>query len=274
MVEDALSRRPTINHISVAYHEELSALKDLYARDDYFSSPYQALLQGESLSDFTMAEGYLFFKGKLCICKELKEKVLGESHNPPFIGHRGISSTIEILERFFYWPTLRQDAKNYVVNCLICQKVKADRNKPSRLLLSLLVRESPWLHITMDFLSGIPRTIHGHDTIWTVVDRFSKQAHFIPCKKNLGAPEAAHLFIKHIFALHGMPRSIVSDRDSRFTSNFWQALFENLGTSLRFSSAYDPQTDGQSEITNRTILDLLTSYVSHQKTVEKVPAYC
>ncbi|MCO5591387.1 hypothetical protein L7F22_045370 [Adiantum nelumboides] len=117
----------------------------------------------------------------------------------------------------------------------------------------------------MDFIFGSPKSIHGNTRIWTIVDRFSKQAHFIPVKKTIKAHLAhqmATLFISQIFKYHGLPSSIVSDRDPRMTSNFWKGLFENLGTRLNFSSAYHPQTDGQSEIANLTILDLLKSYVT------------
>ena len=109
---------------------------------------------------------------------------------------------------------------------------------------------------------GLPKSIHGNTGIWTIVDRFSKQAHFIPVKKTIKPHHMATLFISQIFKYHGLPKSIVSARDPRMTSLFWKGLFENMGTKLNFSSAYHPQTDGQSEIVNSTILDLLKSYVN------------
>ncbi|MCO5612471.1 hypothetical protein L7F22_066738 [Adiantum nelumboides] len=114
----------------------------------------------------------------------------------------------------------------------------------------------------MDFIFGLPKSIHGNTGIWTIVDRFSKQAHFIPVKKTIKAHQMATLFISQVFKYHGLPMSIVSDRDPRMTSNFWKGLFENLGTRLNFSSAYHSQTDGQSEIANLTVLDLLKAYVT------------
>ena len=113
----------------------------------------------------------------------------------------------------------------------------------------------------MDFIFGLPKSIHGNTGIWTIVDRFSKQAHFIPVKKSIKSHHMATLFVSQIFKYHGMPSSIISDRDPRMTSLFWKGLFENLGTKLNFSSAYHPQTDGQSKIANLTILDLLKNYV-------------
>ena len=117
----------------------------------------------------------------------------------------------------------------------------------------------------MDFIFYLPTTSSGNNGIWTIIDRFSKQAHFIAVRKNIKADRMATLFLSHIFKYHGLPTSIISDRDPRTTSLFWRALFDNLGTTLKFSSAYHPQTDGQSEIANSTILDLLKAYVSDQK---------
>ncbi len=111
----------------------------------------------------------------------------------------------------------------------------------------------------MDFIFGLPKYIHGNTGIWTIVDRFSKQAHFIPVKKTIKSHHMENLFIANIFKHHGLPMSIVSDKDPRMTSNFWKGLFENLGTKLNFSLAYHPQTDGQSEISNSIVLDLLSS---------------
>ena len=114
----------------------------------------------------------------------------------------------------------------------------------------------------MVFIFGLPRSMQGNTGIWTIVDRFSKQAHFIPIKKTIKAHHMAKLFISQIFKYHGLPTSIVFDRDPRMTILFWRSLFENLGTRLNFSLTYHPQTDGQSEIVNSVILDLLKCYVN------------
>ncbi|MCO5597415.1 hypothetical protein L7F22_051492 [Adiantum nelumboides] len=118
----------------------------------------------------------------------------------------------------------------------------------------------------MDFIFNLPRNQSGHDGIWTIIDRFNKQAHFIPVKKTVKPNYLAQLFVAEIFVLHGMPETSVSDRDPRFTSLFWKAIWENIGTRLQFSSSFHPQTDGQSEIANSVVLDLLKSYISDQKT--------
>ena len=140
---------------------------------------------------------------------------------------------------------MRKDIANHITECDICQRTKYDRNKTQGKLMSLPIPKNPWEDISMDFIIGLPITTNMNDMIWTIVDRFSKQAHFIPCKKTQGAPELARLFIKTIFIHHGMPKSIVSNRDPKFTCKFWRALFENVGTKLKFSTSFHLQIDGQ-----------------------------
>ncbi|MCO5587557.1 hypothetical protein L7F22_041507 [Adiantum nelumboides] len=115
----------------------------------------------------------------------------------------------------------------------------------------------------MDFIFGLPKTSFGNEGIWTIVDRFRKQAHFIPMRKQITVKQMAKIFLVTVFKCHGMPRSIVCDRDPRMTRSFWRALWQNLHSTLQFSSSYHPQTGGQSEIVNSTVLDLLKCYVSN-----------
>ncbi|MCO5608666.1 hypothetical protein L7F22_062880 [Adiantum nelumboides] len=235
---------------------------DEYAIDPDFKDVISAIALGKKEEPFTLEDGYLLHGNRLCITHSLREKVMYESHAPPYAGHRGIQSTLRAIETYFYWPTMKRDILDYVSKCVVCQKTKFDRGKQPGLLQPLPIPNSPWESISMDFIFGLPKSIHGNTGIWTIVDRFSKQAHFIPVKKTINAHQMATLFISQIFKYHGLPSSIVSDRDPRMTSNFWKGLFENLGTRLNFSSVYHPQTDGQSEIANLTILDLLKSYVT------------
>ncbi|MCO5614804.1 hypothetical protein L7F22_069088 [Adiantum nelumboides] len=137
--------------------------------------------------------------------------------------------------------------------------------KAPGLLQPLPIRDKPWESIAMDFIFDLPRTPTGNDGIWTIICRFSKQAHFVPVRKKIKSDHMVKLFMHNIFKYHGMPQSIVSDRDPRTTSLFWKALFENMGTTLKFSSSFHPQTDGQLEEANSTVLDLLKCYVSEHK---------
>ena len=156
---------------------------------------------------------------------------------------------------------MKRDVVKYVSSCLTCQQIKAEHQKPAGLLQPLSVPEWKWDEIAMDFVMGLPRTPKGHDPIWVIVDRLTKSAHFLPMKKNFSLARLAQLYVEEIVRLHGVPSAIVSDRDPRFTSRFWEALQTALGTRLKFSTAFHPQTDGQTERTIQTLEDLLRACV-------------
>ncbi|GKB98732.1 putative reverse transcriptase domain-containing protein [Tanacetum coccineum] len=145
----------------------------------------------------------------------------------------------------------------YVSRCLTCSKIKAKHQKPSGFLQQPEIPEWKWEKITMDFVTKFPKSSSGHDTIWVVVDRLTKSAHFLPIREDYKTEKLAKIYVNEIVARHGVPVSIISDRDGRFTSHLWQALQEALGTRLDMSTAYHPQTDGQSERTIQTLKDML-----------------
>lgn len=160
---------------------------------------------------------------------------------------------------------MASDVAHYVASCPCCQLVKPSNQKPWGELLPLDVPSGPWESVGMDFIVQLPKTPRGHTAILTVVDRLTKAAHFIPCNDSITARQTARLFFDNVFRLHGMPRSIVSDRDPRFTSQFWQVFTELVGMQCRMSTAFHPQTDGLTERTHRTLEDMLRSFAGDRQ---------
>ena len=196
---DALSRRPRVNAVSTVHHDEFSALPSLYKYDNDFKEVWADLNQAKAVSPYSLKDGFLYHQQAICVAQPLRQKVMDEAHASPYAGHRGIMPTTQALERYFYWPSMRTDIERYVRECLICQKVKYDRHKTPGLLQPLPIPEAPWESIAMDFITDLPRTQYGNDAIWTIIDRFSKQAHFLPIRKKIKADHMAKLFLAHIF---------------------------------------------------------------------------
>ncbi|GJY50143.1 putative reverse transcriptase domain-containing protein [Tanacetum coccineum] len=154
-----------------------------------------------------------------------------------------------------------EDIAEYVSKCLTCSKIKAEHQKPSGLLQQPEIPEWKWEKITMDLVTKLPRSSGGYDAIWVIVDRLTKSAHFLPIREDYKTEKLARIYINEIVARHGVPVSIISDRNGRFASHLWQALQEALGTKLHMSTAYHPKTDGQSERTIQTLEDMLRACV-------------
>jgi len=202
-------------------------------------------------------------KGRVCVPNDddLRRLILEEGHKSKMSLHPGTNKMYQDLKENFWWPGMKRQVAEIVASCLTCQKVKIEHQSPAGRIQSLDVPVWKWDIISMDFVVALPRTPRKYDSIWVVVDRLTKSAHFIPVKTNYTAQKYAEVYIAEIVRLHGVPTSIISDRDPKFTSHFWQALQEALGTKLRLSSAYHPQTDGQSERTIQTMEDLLRACV-------------
>ncbi|GJX61237.1 reverse transcriptase domain-containing protein [Tanacetum coccineum] len=165
------------------------------------------------------------------------------------------------LRDMYWWPGMKRDIATYVSKCLTCSKVKAEHQRPSGLLQQPEIPEWKWDKITMDFITKLPRSKSGHDTIWVIVDRLTKSAHFLAIREDYSTEKLAKIYVDEIVARHGVPVSIISDRDGRFTSRCWQTVQKALGTRLDMSTAYHPQTDGQSERTIQTLEDMLRACV-------------
>nr|GEV76700.1 retrotransposon protein, putative, Ty3-gypsy subclass [Tanacetum cinerariifolium] len=180
---------------------------------------------------------------------DLRTLIIHESHKSKYSIHHGPDKIYQDLKPLYWWPNMKVDIATYVSKCLTCSKVKVEHQKPSGLLVQLEIPEWKWEKITMDFITKLPKTTNGYDTIWVIVDRLTKSAHFLPMRENDPIEKLMKLYIKEVVTRHGVPISIIFDRDGRFTSLFWQALHKALGTRLDMSTAYHPETDGQSERT-------------------------
>ncbi|XP_021769518.1 uncharacterized protein LOC110733760, partial [Chenopodium quinoa] len=227
-----------------------------------FSSKYKsgkANVVADALS--RRHNGFLFKGNRLCIPKcPIRSLLIHEAHGGGLAGHVGIHKTMELLQAHFYWPKMLATVHRVVSRCSTCQRAKMVFHKG--LYKPLPIPERPWEDVSMDFIVALPRTQRGKDSIMVVVDRFSKMAHFIPCHKTEDAMKVAKLYFEEVVRFHGVPRTIVSDRDTKFLSHFWKSMWRLMGTKLLFSTSHHPQTDGQTEVVNRILGSLLRALVS------------
>ena len=264
VVADALSRK-TVVAMSLQYNDwrlaedgamlaQLEAqpvlkqmIIDAQKNDEELQKKLQMVRDGDE-TEFSVKEvGSLYFQKRLCVPddKYLKKKLLFEAHNTVFTMHPGGNKMYQDLKQFYWWKGMKRDVTEYVSKCLTCQQVKAEHQVPTGLLNPLLIPQWKWDNITMDFVSGFPLTQQKHDYVWVIVDKLTKSAHFIPIRMDYSMDRLAELYVEKIVQLHGVPLSIVSDRDPHFTSRFWKELQSALGTKQKFSTIFHPQTDGQ-----------------------------
>ncbi|WVZ89561.1 hypothetical protein U9M48_035945 [Paspalum notatum var. saurae] len=190
-----------------------------------------------------MNRGTLWYKNRICVpnVDSIRKLILSEAHDMAYSIHPGSTKMYYDLKERFWWYGMKRAVAEYVAICDTCQRVKAEHQRPAGLLQPLKVPEWKWEEITMDFIVGLPRTQKGYNSIWVVVDRLTKVAHFIPSAK------LAEPYISVIVRLHGVPKRIIFDRGSRFTSRFWERLHNSLDTKLGFGTAYHPRTDGRTK---------------------------
>ncbi|GJS97543.1 reverse transcriptase domain-containing protein [Tanacetum coccineum] len=208
-------------------------------------------------------DGSLYFMDRIWVplVGGVRTVIMDEAHKSRYSVHPGADKMYYDLRDMYWWPGMKRDIATYVSECLTCAKVKAEHQRPSGLLQQPEIPEWKWENITMDFITKLPRTRNGHDAIWVVVDRLTKSAHFLAIREDYSTEKLARLYTDEIVARHGVPVSIISDRDARFTSRLWQTFQKALGTRLDMSTAYHPQTDGQSERTIQTLEDMLRACV-------------
>lgn len=203
---------------------------------------------------YTLVHGILFYKGRLVIpaLSDWIPKLLVEFHSTQMGGHSGAFHTYRRLASNVYWPGMMRMVTQFVAACEVCQRHKYETKSPAGLLFPLPIPSLVWEDISLDFISGLPCS-GGVDCVLVVVDRFSKYGHFLALRHPFTARTLAKLFTREVVRLHGIPGSIVSDRDPIFLSSFWRELFRLAGTTLKMSSAYHPETDGQTEVLNRCL---------------------
>lgn len=235
----------------------LDAIRAQYALDPWF--------QNKKKTKKLRYQDGLWWKGYvICVpnARALKEEILRELHSNPLGGHVGIDRTLHILKRYFWWKNMTRDTVDFVRSCDECQRNKSSNQQPIGQLQPLQIPLRRWQSVSIDFIMELPRTVSGHDAVVVVVDRMSKMVHIAPTTSNVNSEEFAQLFLDNVVRLHGLPTELVTDRGSQFISNFWKTLCEKLGMRRAMSTAFHPQTDGQTERTNRVLEDMLRHYIS------------
>src|ERR1700676_446252 len=267
-VADALSRRP--DHQLAALAESTITVSDTLQNDiknAYHLDPITKLLITKKTNPkFKYSDDMIYTPDNRLYVpnhSDIYNKILSEAHDTPTSGHMGEWKTLARISPHFYWPNMRKTVHEYINKCQSCQRNKPTNQLPQGLLQSLEIPDTRWQTVTMDFITKLPVTESGNDTIVVFVDKFSKMVHYVPPHELGLTPDVvARIFFDNIVKYHGIPQSIVSDRDGRFVSKFWRSLMDTMGMQLKMSTSHHPQTDGQTERANRVLEDVLRHYVS------------
>ena len=211
----------------------------------------------------------IFWNDKLWVPdknKILQTNIIRECHDSATGGHLGRDKTIELVSRNFMWEGMNKQIEDYVTTCDECQKNKSSQQKTAGELMPIPSPDYAGHTWSMDLITGLPISKNGNDAIVVWVDKFAKLRHYAACKTAIDAPTLARLFMDTIVRQHGLPKNIISDRDPRFTAHFWKAFWNGLGTTLSMSTAFHPQSDGQTENANKTLEIILRSRVDFDQT--------
>ena len=211
--------------------------------------------------------GLLFREDRLCLPAgvELRTLLMREAHDAATGGHLGKDKTLEQLKRRFHWTGMDDEVRHYVTSCDACQRNKPSQQAPMGELKPLPIPSSAWHTVSMDLITALPRSSTGHDAIAVFVCKLTRTVRYAACRTTISAPQLARLFLDHVVRQHGLPVALLSDRDPRFTASFWRAFWGLCGTTLLMSTAYHPQTDGQTENANKTLETVLRSVVNFEQ---------
>jgi len=211
--------------------------------------------------------GYLLYSNRIYVpdANDLRLRVLRDHHDHPLAGHPGQTKTLKLISREYYWPELRTMVVDYCRSCLSCGRNKPRRHKPYGILQPLPVPDRPWESISMDFIEQLPPSSE-YTAIFVVVDRLSKQAIFMPTTDKVTSEDIARLFLTHVFAKHGVPSHVSSDRGSEFVSHFFRSLGTILDMKLHYTSGHHPEANGQAERVNQSLEQYLRHYTNYQQT--------
>jgi hypothetical protein len=278
-VADALSRHPVCGFTCLSYIGVLSATAEPANTADKQppcldkSSFLTAVQEGYSqdtlfqnkrfIANFTFKDGLYYHGDRLVLPNDAKLKLtaMTECHDTPYCGHVGRTKTLHNVQKYFWWRYMNADVKNFVASCDSCQRNKSGNRKPFGTLQPLPIPEDTWQSISMDLIISLPQTAKGYTAIAVFVDRLSKMVRLAPCTDDVTSEAFADIFLKHVFRSHGLPRDITCDRGVIWTSKVWQALTDRLGVTMQLSSAFHPQTDGQTERVNRVLEDMLRHFI-------------
>lgn len=249
-----------VSHLELKKDDQVGLLA-AYAEDPEFAEIVQ-----NPKTPFQRDGCFIMRHNHICIPRgHFRQAILHDYHDTPSKGHMGVRKTTKDVVSRFYWKTMRQDIKDYVQSCDACQRFKSSTQAPLGLLQPLEPPSRPWQSISMDFITPLPLTARGHNGLLVVVDRLSKMIRLAPTEPETSAKHVAQLFHDHVYRTFGLPADIVCDRDRIFMSQFWRGLLDKINVKLRPSSAYHPQTDGQTEVMNKKIEEILRCFVNHNQ---------
>ena len=263
-IADPLSRKSSLLHLSAELEspsmEFLQTVQDGYSHDLSF--------QDERFTKHFTFDGKLWFKDSLIVipnASDLRSKCIQLHHDSPYSGHLGVQRTIDLITRFYWWPGIYSDVKDFVIHCDICQRTKVPTQRLPGLLQPLQIPGRRWQSIGTDMITRLPESVRGNNAIIVFVDRLSKMVHLAPTTMKVTSQEYAEIFLKEVYSKHGMPTDIVSDRDPRFTSEFFRLFCQSLGIQQNMSVAFHHETDGQTERMNQFVESVLRAFINPEQ---------